>query len=117
MFGTCNDFCAATAFGIWFAYFGTYYFYAADFAVTVYFNFQWLDVEFELYAFFLRVFYFAAGTWHVFFITTIGTGNVLCFLAHGRTHAVYCSVATAKDYYAFAFYADERFVAGFTKAH
>ena len=117
MFGTCNDLRAATAFGIRFAHFGTYHFYAADFAVTVHFNPQWLDVEFELYAFFPRVFHFAAGTRHVLFITTIGTGNVLRSLAHGRTHAVHRSVATAKDHHAFAFHADERFVAGFTKAH
>src|SRR5699024_4771213 len=117
MFGTCNDLRAATAFGVRFAHFGTHHFYAADFAVTVHFNTQWLDVEFELYAFFPRVFHFAAGTWHVLFITTIGTGNVLRPLAYRRAHAVHRSVATAKDHHAFTFHADERFFTSFAKAH
>ena len=117
MFGTCHNLRAATAFGIRFAHFCAHHFYAADFAVAIHFYTQRLDVEFELYAFFPRVFHFAAGTRHVLFITTIGTGNVLCPLAYRRAHAVHRSVATAKDHHAFAFHADERFVAGFTKAH
>lgn len=117
MFGICNDFRAATVFGVRFVYFGTYYFYVVDFVVIVYFNIQRLDVEFEFYVFFSRVFYFAAGIRYVFFITTIGIGNVFRFLAYGRTYVVYRSVVIVKDYYAFVFYVDERFVAGFIKVY
>lgn len=38
MFGICNDFCVVMVFGVWFVYFGMYYFYVVDFVVIVYFN-------------------------------------------------------------------------------
>lgn len=117
MFGICNDFCVVMVFGVWFVYFGMYYFYVVDFVVIVYFNIQWLDVEFEFYVFFLCVFYFVVGIWYVFFIMMIGIGNVFCFLVYGCMYVVYCSVVIVKDYYVFVFYVDEWFVVGFIKVY